>query len=68
MFHSFLQQQIHNTCQAPASDADPPLTKLIARWGRQTHTCQAPYTDINVLMERSTEYCEYAEEGHLFQP
>ena len=37
MFHSFLQQQIHNTCQAPASNVGLPLTKLIARWGRHSY-------------------------------
>lgn len=58
MFHSFIQQQIPNTCQAPASDMDPSLTKPTARWGRQTHTSQAQYSDMRVLLERSTEYRE----------
>lgn len=68
MFHSFIQQQTSSTCQVPASDVDPSLTKLTASWWRRTHAYQAHYTDISVLMERSTECWEHAEEGHLFQP
>lgn len=64
MFHSFIQQQTPSTGQAPASDIVP--HELTRRMGSQTHTCQAQYTNMSILMKRITEYCEQEEEGHLY--